>query len=232
MIKNIKRINLLLCMLIFYITQNLYAQIFEIKDGSQIYDAHINVECNKDQCDGKAEVGLYKKASKQVFQRFNSEELTMYLDENFQPSVNVVQLYDEQSPFIFQDFNFDGTEDLAIRNGNYGAYGGPVYDIYVFNKTRQKFVFSEELSALTQENLGMFEVNSEQKRLITFNKSGCCYHIRSEYKILPQKGLLLVREFIEDAQGGEQVKVIDRNLIRGKWVEKIKKYPIDQYYVD
>ena len=83
---------------------------------------------------------------------------------------------------------------------------------------------------LTQENLGMFDLDAERKRIITFNKSGCCYHIRSEYKVIPQKGLILVQEFIEDAQGGEWVSVIDRNLIRGKWVEKVKKYRIDQYY--
>ena len=188
------------------------------------------MQCELDQCDGRAEITLFKKGLKHVFQRFNSDELTLYLNENFQPSVNVVQLYNEQSPLIFDDFNFDGTEDLAIRNGNYGSYGGPVYDVYVFNKTKQKFVLSKALSTLTQENLGMFDLDAERKRIITFNKSGCCYHIRSEYKVIPQKGLILVQEFIEDAQGGEWVSVIDRNLIRGKWVKKVKKYRIDQYY--
>ena len=207
-----------------------HSQVFEIKDGSDHYDAKIQVQCELDQCDGRAEITLFKKGLKHVFQRFNSDELTLYLNENFQPSVNVVQLYNEQSPLIFDDFNFDGTEDLAIRNGNYGSYGGPVYDVYVFNKTKQKFVLSKVLSALTQENLGMFDLEVERKRIITFNKSGCCYHIRSEYKVIPQKGLILVQEFIEDAQGGEWVSVIDRNLIRGKWVEKVKKYRIDQYY--
>lgn len=230
MIKNTKIIHSLLCVLLLCVTQNLNAQVFEVKEGSKIYDARINVKCDKDQCDGKAEVTLIKKASRQIFQRFTSKELTMYLDEKFQPSVNVVQLYDEQSPLIFQDFNFNGTEDLAIRNGNYGAYGGPVYDVYVFNKTRQKFVLSKALSALTQKSLGMFSVDEDTKRLITFNKSGCCYHVRSEYQVIPKKGLLLVKEFIEDAQSGEWVRVIERNLIKGKWIEKVKKYPVEEYY--
>lgn len=226
----IKIFSCISVMSILFFTQKVDAQIFEIKEGSKLYDAKVDVLCEKDKCDGKAKIRLYQKATKQFVQTFDSDELTMYLDEKFKPSVNVVQLYGEQSPLIFDDFNFDGTEDLAIRNGNDGSYGGPVYDVYVFNKSRHKFVLSEELSTLTQENLGMFEVDSKQKRLITFNKSGCCYHITSEYKVVPQKGLLLIREFIEDAQGGEQVKVTDRNFIRGKWVEKIKRYPIDQYY--
>lgn len=208
------------------------AQVFEIQDGSKHYDAVIDIACEKDECGAKAEVKLLKKGSKAVFQTFHSDELTMYLDEKFKPSVNVIQLYGEQSPLIFDDFNFDGTEDLAIRNGNYGSYGGPVYDIYVFNQSKNKFVLSQELSALTQENLGMFELDKKRKRIIAFNKSGCCYHIRSEYQVVPRKGLLLVREFIEDATSpkGDQVEVTDRNLVNGKWKEKTKYYPTAKYY--
>ncbi|ENV18246.1 XAC2610-related protein [Acinetobacter guillouiae] len=209
-----------------------HAQVFQIQDGSKHYDAVIDIACEKDECGAKAEVKLFKKGSKAVFQAFHSDDLTMYLDEKFKPSVNVIQLYDEQSPLIFDDFNFDGTEDLAIRNGNYGSYGGPVYDIYVFNQSKNKFVLSQELSALTQENLGMFELDKKRKRIITFNKSGCCYHIRSEYQVVPRKGLLLVREFIEDATSpkGDQVEVTDRNLINGKWKEKTNYYPTAKYY--
>ena len=64
-------------------------------------------------------------------------------------------------------FNFKGSEDLAIRNGYEGPYDGPSYDVYVFHKTKNKFVSSEDLSALTYENLGMFDVNSKRKRMIT-----------------------------------------------------------------
>lgn len=209
-----------------------HAQVFQIQDGSKHYDAVIDIACEKDECGAKAEVKLFKKGSKAVFQAFHSDDLTMYLDEKFKPSVNVIQLYDEQSPLIFDDFNFDGTEDLAIRNGNYGSYGGPVYDIYVFNQSKNKLVLSQELSALTQENLGMFELDKKRKCIITFNKSGCCYHIRSEYQVVPRKGLLLVREFIEDATSpqGDQVEVTDRNLVNGRWKEKTKYYPTAKYY--
>ncbi|WP_288382031.1 FG-GAP repeat protein [uncultured Acinetobacter sp.] len=208
------------------------AQVFEIKNGSKHYDAIIDMACEKNECGDKAEVKLFKKGSKAVFQAFHSDELTMYLDENFMPSVNVIELYGEQSPLIFDDFNFDGTQDLAIRNGHYGPYGGPVYDIYVFNQSKQKFVLSQELSVLTQENLGMFQLDKKRKRIIALNKSGCCYHIRSEYQVVPKKGLLLVREFIEDelTSNGNQVKVTDRHLINGKWKEKVKYYPSEKYY--
>lgn len=208
------------------------AQVFEIKNGSKHYDVIIDTVCEKEKCGDKAEVKLFKKGSKAVFQAFHSDELTIYLDKNFKPNVNVVQLYDERSPLIFADFNFDGTQDLAIRNGHYGPYGGVIYDIYVFNQSKHEFVLSSELSALTRENIGMFQLDKKRKRIITFNKSGCCYHMRSEYRIVPKKGLLLVREFIEDAtlSRGNQVEVTDRNLVNGKWKQKVKYYPSEKYY--
>lgn len=211
----------------------LYAQVFEIKQGSNLYTAQIEVKCEENTCSGLGKIELYDKKYKTLIQAFESEDLYFYLNESQQPSINVVQLYGEQSPLIFDDFNFDGSEDLAIRNGNNGSYGGPTYDVYVYNKTKKKFVLSNELSNLTDENLGMFHIDSERKRLITFNKSGCCYHITEEYSVVPKKGLVLGRALIEDATsavGSDRVKVTEQNLIHGKWKEKVKYYPIDTYY--
>lgn len=226
----IKKFVLALCSI--SVISTIYAQVYEIKNGSKNYDVKIKTFSPTDEVyGGKAIVQLFQKNTKQIFQIFHSDELTMYFDEKSQPQVNIAQIYGEQSALLFGDFNFDGTEDLAIRNGHYGAYGGPVYDIYVFNRTRQKFVFSKELSELTQENLGMFELDKKRKRIITFNKGGCCYHIRSEYEVVPNNGLLLVRTFEEDARGvSDKVEVTERNLVNGKWKEKTKYYPIDQYY--
>lgn len=208
------------------------AQSFQLRQASELYDAKIEVQCQQSECEGPAKITLYHKGSQQIFQDFQSDDLTMYLGKNQQPSVNVIQLYDEQSALIFDDFNFDGSQDLAIRNGNYGSYGGPTYDVYVFHRNKQQFVYSDELSSLTQENLGMFQTDSEKKRIITFNKSGCCYHIRSEYQVVPRQGLQLVREFIEDitSSEGHKVQVTDRKLIKGKWQQSVKYYPVEEYY--
>ena len=141
------------------LSQATQAQVFEIKNASKRYDVKITTSCTDWSCDGQANIDLYLKGTTQHFQHFTSAELTMDLDETDKPSVNVVLLYGEQSALIFADFNFDGSEDVAIRNGNYGAYGGLTYDVYAFHRTKNKFVLSEELSALTHENLGMFEVD-------------------------------------------------------------------------
>ena len=154
------------------------------------------------------------------------------MDSSQKPSVNIIELYNEQSPLIFEDFNFDGNEDLAIRNGNNSSYGGPSYDVYVFNITKNKFVFSNELTNLVIENLGMFQTDSKRKRLITFAKSGCCWHITTEYKIIPKKGLHKVYELEEDATSasGEFVTVTTRKWIDNKLVKNVKKYKIKDYY--
>lgn len=158
---NINQIScqLLLIFGVCILSQATQAQVFEIKNASKRYDVKITTSCTDRSCDGQANIDLYLKGTTQHFQHFSSAELTMDLDETDKPSVNVVQLYGEQSALIFADFNFDGSEDVAIRNGNYGAYGGPTYDVYAFHRTKNKFVLSEELSALTHENLGMFEVD-------------------------------------------------------------------------
>jgi hypothetical protein len=155
---------------------------FSVSDGSKLYSAKITVPgCEDKTCSGQGTVQLVLKKTGQVLQELASEDLYFFLDEKTaKPTVNVVQLYDEQSPLIFGDFNFDGTEDLAVRNGNNGAYGSPSYDIYVYNITRQKFVKSKELTELATTALGMFQVDQKQKRLRVLNKGGCCWHVMEE----------------------------------------------------
>lgn len=223
----------IICLLLGISTLGLAQKNFVIKDGSNRFDAKIAIEnCEGDTCSGKGTINLIDKKSKQVFQTLSSDDLYFYLNKNQQPSVNVIQLYNEQSPLIFDDFNFDGSEDIAVRNGNQSSYGGPSYDVYVYNSTKKQFVISKELTALAYENLGMFQTDNERKRISTFAKSGCCWHITTEYAVIPKKGLQKVYELEEDAQGGEFVKVTTRNLIKNKWVSKIKKYKMDDYYKD
>lgn len=206
---------------------------FELKDASKNFDVKMNVEhCAEDECQGKATIELLDKKTSKIFQTLTSDNLNFYLNKDQKPTANIIQLYNEQSPLIFDDFNFDGTEDMAIRNGNESSYGGPSYDVYVFNITKKQLVLSEELTVLAHENLGMFNTDSERKRLITYSKSGCCWHLTTEYSVLPQRGLFKVYELEEDATGGEKVKVTRKEFIDDKWTTHIKTYPINEYYKD
>jgi hypothetical protein len=210
----------------------IFAQhIFELNKASKNYNVKIDIQtCEDNECSGKANIELSDRKTSKKFQTLTSEDLNFYLNEDQKPTANIIQLYNEQSPLIFDDFNFDGTEDIAIRNGNESGYGGPSYDVYVFNITKKQFVPSEELTTLAHENLGMFNTDSERKRLITYSKSGCCWHLTTEYTVLPQRGLFKVYELEEDATGGETVKVTKKEFIDDKWTTNIKTYPISEYY--
>ncbi|MCS3870806.1 hypothetical protein J3D55_003722 [Chryseobacterium ginsenosidimutans] len=206
---------------------------FELKDASKNYDVKIDVEnCSKDECQGNATIKLFDKKTSKEFQTLTSYNLNFYLNEDQKPTANIIQLYNEQSPLIFDDFNFDGTEDIAIRNGNESGYGGPSYDVYVFNSTKKQFVPSEELTGLAHENLGMFNTDAARKRLITYSKSGCCWHLTTEYSVLPQRGLFKVYELEEDATAEGKVIVTKREFIDDEWTTNIKTYPVNEYYKD
>ena len=91
---------------------------------------------------------------------------------------------------------------------------------------------SDELTELAVGNLGMFEIDSKRKRIITNSKSGCCWHQSAEYTVIPKIGLKLVYSQEENATGSEFVEVTTKELIKNKWKTKIKKYKIKEFYKD
>ncbi|MBL0332446.1 MAG: hypothetical protein IPP08_02160 [Chlorobiota bacterium] len=219
--------------LLSIITDAKSQQEFSINNGSENYYSKITVEkCEDGTCSGKGTISIFVKSTKSLFQILSSDDLYFSLDVSNSPSVNVVELYGEQSPLIFDDFNFDGTEDLAIRNGNNSGYSGPSYDVYVYNANKKQFVFSSELTKLVTDNLGMFLVDHTNKRITTFSKSGCCWHLTTQYVVVPKKGLVKVYELIEDAtnSNGKTVLVTTSSLINGKWIKSSKKFKMKEYY--
>lgn len=220
-------------LLVFLFSSAIAKTRFRLPGASENYMAEIAVTCKKDECDGPGKVRLFSKKTGKLFQTFYSDDLFFLPSPDGQPTVNVIELYGEQSVLIFDDFNFDGHEDIAIRNGNQSGYGGPSYDVYVYNITRKKFVPSEELTELAYGNLGMFHVDHQRKRLVTFSKSGCCWHLTTEYEIVPGKGLLKVYEFEEAmTASGDYVEVTARTLVNGQWVIESKRVPTAAYYPD
>lgn len=204
---------------------------FKIDKGSAKFNAEITVTtCNKGNCNGKGTIDLYDRITKQKFQTFYSDDLDFSVDKSNKSTVNVIEIYGEQSPLIFDDFNFDGTEDLAIRNGNESSYGGPSYDVYVYHSTKKQFVSSVDLSELATSHLGMFKIDHQRKRIITFDKDGCCWHHKTEYSVVPKSGLVKVYELEEDATKGDMVIVTTKELINNKWTTTIKKYKQSDYY--
>ena len=185
-------------------------------------------------CSGKGQVQIFDKHQKKLKQTFASENLYTQLNEKTTaPIENMLKLYDGQSAVLFDDFNFDGQEDIAVRNGNNSAYGGPSYDVYLYHSKKATFILSQAFTALANENLGMFQTDPKRKRLVTYTKSGCCWHLKTEYGISPHnKGLVKLYELEEDATkgSGKYVLVTIRKLVQNQWRSSTRKYNTEDYY--
>jgi hypothetical protein len=129
-------------------------------------------------------------------------------------------LYDDEYSFVFEDFNFDGHPDLAICKDTQGSYGGPTYDIFLWNPARHLFVRNAQLSKLSSEHLGLIEVDRRNRELITADKSGAAWHMASTYKYFG-KQLRLIETEVDDQTGPKDI-VTTRRLVGGKWRKTVK----------
>ena len=189
---------------------------FELKDASKYFDIKVEVAaCEDGYCTGEAKFSFYKKGGKLPYQVIELPNTQVQLGDGGTPLVNVTMLYDNQSVVNIGDFNFDGMEDVAICDGPNGSYGGPSYQVYLSSRTAGKFVHSPAFSELGQK-LGMFQVDKKRKRLTTFDKSGCCWHITEEYSVVGNRPVkVFSRE--EDAMNGERMKITTKTRVNGKW---------------
>lgn len=171
-------------------------------------------------CEGSGQVLVYKKSSRQLVQTISMTTIFVTLTQNHQPLTNSAKMYDYQGVINVGDFNFDGSEDFAIQNGNQGSYGGPSYDVYLFDSTTQQFVYNDAMSGLIQETLGFFDVDPAKKVIRTMGKSGCCYHEFTTYRV-EKNTPVPIHRVTEEAQDEHKVKVTEETLTNGKWRTKV-----------
>ncbi|WP_177761214.1 XAC2610-related protein [Flavobacterium sp. I3-2] len=139
--------------------------------------------------------------------------------EDKKVKTNVLEFpYGEQSILIYDDFNFDGIDDIAVRVGYYSCYGGPAYNVYLAHKNT--FDFDEDFTDLAQSYCGFFITDSEKKQISTMTKSGCCWHQYNTYKVENNKPVLI--ESIEESYGtlGFLVDYTHSKLENGKMITK------------
>src|ERR1044071_3774470 len=150
---------------------------------------------DENNCDGPARVSLYRKGAKTPFQVLRLPNLQLYRDTAaYSPETSAKPrgIYAEEYTFVFEDFDFDGEEDLAVCNGRDGGYGGPSYNVYLFDKRAKRFVENQRLSELTDAPyLGLFFRDPKRKRLTVQSKSGCCYHETAVYRMAGGRPVLV-----------------------------------------
>ncbi len=169
-------------------------------------------------CEGPGALDIFPKDGGRLFQRIVMANLFIELDREGKASANLVEVYGENnSGLAVADFNFDNQPDIALRNGNNGGYGGPSYDIYLFDSTKKQFALHPALTEMASSNLGLFDVDPAAKTLTTFTKSGCCWHQWSTYQLTGNQPVL-IREVTQEATGDDDmVSITDKRLVKGKW---------------
>ena len=214
-------------------------ETLRVENASKKYELEVRVAgCggperlnSENNCDGPARVRIYRKGAKTPFQVLRLRNLELYKDTaGYSPETGAKPrgIYAEEYTFVFEDFDFDGEEDLAICNGRNAGYGGPSYDVYLFDRKRRRFVEHQRLSELTEgPYLGLFFRDPKRKRLSAYSKSGCCYHETEVYALVNRRPVL-VEKTIEDATlesgaGEGFVMVTTRKRAGGRWVVREKR---------
>ncbi|KHS88502.1 lysozyme inhibitor LprI family protein [Pectobacterium brasiliense] len=202
-----------------------------ITKASDQWDFVLGVaKCNLDPsyptCEGPGTLDIFKKGNGELFQRITMENMFIELNKKGETTVNLVEVYGENnSGLVIDDANFDHHADIILRNGNNGAYGGPSYDVYLFDVAKQQFTLNAPLTELASSNLGLFEIDDKRKTITTSTKSGCCWHQSSTYQIANNKPVLIAETTEEYSEEKKAMVATTRELVGGKWnvKEKIEK---------
>lgn len=179
-------------------------------------------------CEGAGQLLVYDKGQQKLLQAINLPNVFVTLPAHGGgPLVNSAALYDYQGVLNVDDFNFDGHEDFGVQNGNKGSYGGPSYDIYLFDAKTGRFVYNNGMSELILETLGFFDVDAEHKQLETLAKSGCCYHEATRYRVVNDVPVAVERHIEQVLSGNPNgLDVTDEKLVNGKWVSRTHHEPL------
>lgn len=150
----------------------------------------------------------------------NSKELK--LGEKI--SANIVSIpYGESSVLIYDDFNFDNQKDLALKDGRYGCYGGPSYQVYL--KDGDAFVHSDSFTELAQGYCGFFGIDKDTQTLHTMTKSGAAWHENSVFKVIDNKPMV-VHILETQFTSNDLVSITESTRVNGKMhVDNYKMLP-------
>jgi hypothetical protein len=204
---------------------------YDIRGASTHYDFRLTLDedCSPDAlgggvCIAPGSLRIFPKGSDVAVQDVSLESIAVVEDDRGQPLVNAARLYDWQGTLEIGDFDFDGHEDFAVQDSEQGPYGGPTFQVFLYRPASSRFERSDELSDLTRQTLGFFQVDARRKRITTFAKSGCCYHVTEQYAVR-RGALVMVSRVTEDAMYDGPVHVTTEKLVAGKWLSTTRDLP-------
>lgn len=134
------------------------------------YQVKINIK-TLDKKNYLTTISIFNQKTKKLLQTINDYPLT--------PDEGVIKIK-------YADYNFDGYKDLIIPTTHRAAYDTMMSYYYRFNP--EKNIFEEDIDLQEIVSGSVFiDFDHQRKRVISSGKSGCCWHIDAEYKILNGK---------------------------------------------
>jgi hypothetical protein len=202
-----------------------------IRSGSGQFDLRATISPRNnlndpDQIQGPATIEIFRKGTTHRLQTLRLANIELfprqivYRGALGKPSPSP---YDDDYTFVFDDFNFDGVQDLAICSGNNSGYGLPSYVVYLYSKRLRKFLIAKELCKLAQEHLGLFSVDRKNHTLLVFDKDGAAWHKTTIYKMqgtVPRK-----IETVTDSISGSVETITQEKRSGGRWIRQTKRLP-------
>jgi len=160
-----------------------YGKIFQVKQDDYIFSVSIG-SCKVDAISGwcgpvKRKMEIADAKTNKFIQKI---ELKDYTIDDIKYNRVIEANINNYEDLIFEDINFDEKKDLIIRSETSGTYGGSYYDVYLYDKNKGIFILNKDFTDLLQWNLN-FKIAKEKQEIITFNKSGCCYHEEDGWKV-------------------------------------------------
>lgn len=214
--------NIVLIGLFLILCSSAIAQkIFEFKNSSKSYNVRLTVEnCDENICAGEAKFSIFRKGKKKAFQALTTN--TEFKAEGAK-QLNPKILHNYQHLVFFEDYNFDGVKDLAIRDGNHNFDDGPSYQIYLFSPKTKRFVHNQAFTNLNQTKyIGAMQVDEKKQVLRSFSRRYNLWESIEEFKVVSGNRLKKVYQRMEDATIDEKrYKITTKRLIKGKWQTKI-----------
>ena len=189
------------------------------------YDAKIIIESiSKDRTECVGIFLIIERKTKKRMLTIHSNHIYFESDENLLEENMIYHISDfsfsEENIIYFQDFNFDGKKDVAVLDEEeFGPYGSSVYKIYLQDGGKLKY--SPEFSQLTQEYMGLFEVNYKRKIITAFTKSGCSWHQYVEFEVVDNEPMIVkVVEEESDIRDIPIMHYLEKTFANNKTVEK------------
>jgi hypothetical protein len=130
----------------------------------------------------RALITLRDKNTLETLQQLQTQAGNLPADRNDKNDAWLLGLY---GLLYFADFNSDGRQDLAIRNGtDTEASGQPNFDVYLQDPQKTQWVLNSALTDLAKESSsGMFSVSTTDGNLHSQTDRGCCWTRATQWKM-------------------------------------------------